>query len=136
MPKTPLLAVDVIALMGGGLVLIRRANPPYEGFYALPGGFVEYGERVEDAARREMLEETGLEVRLKALVGVYSDPSRDPRGHVVSIAYLAEVIGGALKPATDAKEVKVFPIDNLPEKLAFDHEQILKDALKVLRKSN
>lgn len=136
MPKTPLLAVDVVALIGDGVVLIRRANPPYEGFYALPGGFVEYGERVEDAALREMLEETGLEVKLKALVGVYSDPSRDPRGHVVSIAYLAEVVGGTLKPATDAKEAKVFPINSIPEKLAFDHEQILKDAFKVLRKSN
>ncbi|MBS7659812.1 MAG: NUDIX hydrolase [Candidatus Bathyarchaeia archaeon] len=136
MPKTPLLAVDVVAIIDDGVVLIRRANPPYEGFYALPGGFVEYGERVEDAALREMLEETGLEVRLKALIGVYSDPSRDPRGHVVSIAYLADVVGGALKPATDAKEAKVFPIGNIPEKLAFDHEQILKDAFKILRKSS
>ncbi|MBC7129747.1 NUDIX hydrolase [Candidatus Bathyarchaeota archaeon] len=132
--KSPLLAVDIIAIKDDSVILVKRANPPFQGFYALPGGFVEYGERVEDAAIKEMREETGLEVKLKALVGVYSDPNRDPRGHVVSIAYLAEVTGGILKPATDAKEAKLFPLKALPENLAFDHRQILEDALKILKK--
>ncbi|HQE72151.1 MAG TPA: NUDIX hydrolase, partial [Methanothrix soehngenii] len=82
--KTPLLAADAVILFQDGIVLIRRNNPPYQGCYALPGGFVEIGETVEEAAIREAREETGLDINLLGLVGVYSDPARDPRGHVVS----------------------------------------------------
>jgi 8-oxo-dGTP diphosphatase len=93
----------------------------------MPGGFVEYGERVENAAVREAREETGLEVTLGRLVGVYSEPGRDPRGHVVGICFLAKPVGGKLVAASDAAEVGVFR--KIPWKeLAFDHAKILKDA--------
>jgi 8-oxo-dGTP diphosphatase len=108
-------------------VLVQRKNHPFKGKWALPGGFVEYGERVEDAAEREALEETGLRVKLRRLVGVYSDPDRDPRGHVVTVCYLAEPFGGRLKASSDAMRVKVFR--KIPwGELAFDHAKILKDA--------
>ena len=88
---------------------------------------MEYGERLEDAAVREALEETGIKIRMKKVVGVYSDPNRDPRGHVISICFLAEPSGGALKASTDAMRVKTFK--KIPwKKLAFDHAKILKDA--------
>lgn len=125
--KTPLLAVDAIILYQKGIVLIRRENPPYQGRYALPGGFVEVGETVEDAVVREAREETGLKIDIKRLVGVYSDPSRDPRGHVVSICYLADG-HGELQSGSDARSAEVFPLDRLPE-LAFDHARMINDAL-------
>ena len=125
------LTVDAIIPYKGGIVLIKRKNEPFKEYYALPGGIVEYGERVEDAAVREVKEETGLECRVKKLVGVYSDPNRDPRGHFVSICFLMEVIGGELKASSDAEDVKVFKLGDLP-KLAFDHEKMIKDAEVLL----
>ena len=131
MDKKPVLTVDVVIYMDEGFVFVKRLNEPFKNFWALPGGIVEYGETVEEAAIREAKEETGLEVKLEKLVGVYSNPKRDPRGHYVSIAYLAKPVSGRLKASTDAKEVKVF--SQKPEKLAFDHEKIFEDALKILR---
>jgi 8-oxo-dGTP diphosphatase len=127
--KTPLLAVDAVILFQGGVVLIRRENPPYKGCYAFPGGFVEVGESTETAVRREAKEETGLEIDILGLVGVYSDPARDPRGHVVSICYLA-MGQGELKSGSDARSAEVFPLDKLPP-LAFDHEKMIHDALRL-----
>ncbi|NPV61808.1 MAG: NUDIX hydrolase [Methanotrichaceae archaeon] len=136
--KTPLLAADAVILYAEGLVLIRRDNPPFEGCYALPGGFVEVGETVEEAAKREAREETGLDIELLGLVGIYSDPGRDPRGHVVSAAYLAQG-RGEMKVGSDARSVAVFSLDDLPS-LAFDHQKIISDALifrdSLLRRSN
>ncbi|RLE89818.1 MAG: hypothetical protein DRN04_15880 [Thermoprotei archaeon] len=131
--KKPSVAVDVAIFTPRGIVLVKRKNEPFKGYWALPGGFVEYGERVEDAARREVLEETGLEVELRGLVGVYSDPGRDPRGHVISIAFWAVPKGGVLAPSSDASEVKVF--EKLPELIAFDHKEIILDAIKSAEKS-
>jgi 8-oxo-dGTP diphosphatase len=125
-PETPNLMVDVVIPSGRGIVLIRRASDPFEGQWALPGGFVEIGETVEAAATREAAEETGLAVELARLVGVYSDPERDPRGHNVSVAFLARVIGGDLIAATDAAEVAVLDPDSV--ELAFDHRRIVADA--------
>jgi len=125
-PKTPLLAADALIIYKGKLVLIRRKNPPFEGLFALPGGFVEVGEKVEDAAVREAKEETGLDIRLIKLLGVYSDPSRDPRGHVVSVCYLAEG-SGILKAGSDAKDIGLFGLNEIPE-LAFDHNKIIENA--------
>lgn len=127
--KTPLLAVDAVILFREGVVLIRRENPPYQGCYALPGGFVEIGESTEAAVRREAKEETGLETDLLGFVGVYSDPSRDPRGHVVSICYLVRG-RGELRSGSDARSAEVFPLDKLPP-LAFDHEKIMHDAIRL-----
>ena len=126
-PETPKLMVDVVIPSGRGIVLIRRAGDHFEGQWALPGGFVEVGETVEAAAAREAAEETGLAVELARLVGVYSDPDRDPRGHNVSVAFLARVVGGDLVAATDAAEVAVLDPDSV--ELAFDHQSIIADAL-------
>jgi len=125
-PETPNLMVDVVIPSERGIVLIRRASDPFEGQWALPGGFVEIGEPVEAAATREAAEETGLAVELARLVGVYSDPERDPRGHNVSVAFLARVVGGDLVAATDAAEVAVLDPDSV--ELAFDHRRIVADA--------
>src|SRR5512136_1243848 len=119
--RTPVLAVDCIILFEGGIVLIRRKNPPFQGCYALPGGFVEVGERVEDAAIREAREETGLDITILGLIGVYSDPHRDPRGHVVSICYFSRGTG-ILLHGSDARSSEVFCLDRLPN-MAFDHGQ-------------
>ena len=124
-PETPNLMVDVVIPSRRGIVLIRHASDPFEGQWALPGGFVEIGETVEAAATREAAEETGLAVELARLVGVYSDPERDPRGHNVSVAFPARVIGGDLLAATDAAEVAVLDPDSV--ELAFDHRRIVAD---------
>lgn len=129
--RTPMLAVDVVILFGKGIVLIRRQNPPYQGSYALPGGFVEIGERAEEAVQREAREETGLEIELLGLVGAYSDPRRDPRGHVVSLCYLARG-RGELRSGSDARSAEVFSLQALPA-LAFDHQQMIDDALRLLK---
>jgi 8-oxo-dGTP diphosphatase len=123
---TPLLTVDTVIIYKGKLVLIKRKNPPFQGYFALPGGFVEVGETVETAAVREAKEETGLEVRLLKLLGVYSEPSRDPRGHTVSVCFLA-VGSGNLKAGSDALDTGLFGINEIPE-LAFDHNKIIENA--------
>ncbi|MDP8939051.1 MAG: NUDIX hydrolase [Actinomycetota bacterium] len=126
-PETPKIMVDIVVPSEGGVVLIRRGTDPYEGMWALPGGFVEVGETVENAAVREAKEETNLDVELERLVGVYSEPDRDPRGHNVSVTFLARIAGGDPEAATDADEVAI--LDPSDVKLAFDHRKILADAL-------
>ena len=128
LPKTPALTTDCAIFDGAGRVLlIRRGHPPFQGAYALPGGFVEIGETVEDACRREVLEEVGLEVGELRLVGVYSDPARDPRGHTVSVAFLA-VLPRASVPRAGSDAAAAEWIDDWRAvKLAFDHAQILAD---------
>lgn len=127
LPVTPLLTVDIIIELAGEpegtVLLIERKNPPHG--WALPGGFVDVGETVEQAAVREAQEETGLDVSLKRLLGVYSDPSRDERMHTVSIVYVAEAKGEPLA-GDDAKNTQCFGLGKLPE-LAFDHKQVLSD---------
>ena len=125
-PLTPLLTVDTVTIYQGKIVLIRRKNPPFQDHFALPGGFVEVGETVETAAAREAKEETGLDVELIKLLGVYSEPSRDPRGHTVSIIFLA-MGSGNLKAGSDASETGLFGMNDIPE-LAFDHKKIIENA--------
>ena len=130
-PVTPLLAADTIIELTDfpdrPIVLIERANPPYG--WAIPGGFVDVGEIVEQAAVREAKEEVCLDVSLTALLGIYSDPSRDDRGHTVTAVYVAEAQGSP-KAADDAKNCRIFSLDALPEPLAFDHAQVLADYKK------
>ncbi len=108
----------------GCVVLIRRRNPPFG--WAIPGGFVDYGETLEAAAVREAREETGLEVSLVRQFHAYSDPSRDPRKHTISMVFIARARGVPVG-ADDATEARVFPVDALPEPMAFDHGDILRD---------
>ncbi|MHC1636891.1 MAG: NUDIX domain-containing protein [Candidatus Nezhaarchaeales archaeon] len=127
----PALAVDAVIIRKNGNIILVKRRPPYEGHWALPGGFVEYGETVEDAVKREVKEETGLDVEIKGLIGVYSKPDRDPRGHVVSIAYLVTEIGGELR---GSEETDIGEFSVIPDKLAFDHNDILRDGLNLAKK--
>lgn len=125
-PETPLLTVDVVIRLpdeDDRIVLIERRHEPLG--WALPGGFVDVGETVEAAAVREAREETGLDVTLTGLLGVYSDPARDPRGHAVSVVFMGQA-RGTPRAGDDADGVRAFPMNALPE-LAFDHERILAD---------
>jgi 8-oxo-dGTP diphosphatase len=129
-PRSPSLTVDCVVFdPGGRLLLIRRKNPPFQGHYALPGGYVDYGETAEHAAARELTEETGLAATSIALVGVYSDPQRDPRGHVVSIAYRIETAGHAPQAGDDATAA-AFVAGWKDLDLAFDHRRIVVDAVR------
>ncbi len=123
------LAADAVILARNRAVLVKRKFPPFQGMWALPGGLVEYGESVEDAAIREVKEETNLVVKIEKLVGVYSKPGRDPRGHFVSVCFLCAKTGGKIQVAEEALDVKEF----LPEEmegmqLAADHKDMLRDA--------
>ena len=130
----PSLAVDCVVFdTAGRLLLIRRKNPPFQGQYALPGGFVDYGETTEQAAARELREETNLVTVELTLIGVYSDPHRDPRRHVISIAYLAKVAGYDALAGDDASAAE-FVADWRNQALAFDHDKIVADARKLLRR--
>lgn len=129
--KNPLPTVDcIIELPGDRLVLIRRKNPPLG--WALPGGFVDVGERLDLAAAREAREETGLEVQLVEQFFTYSDPSRDPRKHTLSTVFIGRAQGEP-QGADDAAEAKAFPLDALPKELCFDHGTILADYLTYKR---
>jgi 8-oxo-dGTP diphosphatase len=121
------LTVDAIILFEGKVVLIRRGNDPYKGMLALPGGFVEADETVEQAVLRETKEETGLDVEIMRLVGVYSDPGRDPRGPTVSVCYRVNVTGGVLGAASDAAAVELASPEEM-QQLAFDHSRMIHDA--------
>ncbi len=124
-PETPVLTVDAVIVDGArGVLLIRRGHPPFEGTWALPGGFVEVGETCEQACRREAREETGLEVEVVSLLGVFSDPRRDPRGHTVSAVYLCRSQGGEPAGGDDACEARFFA-DLSGVELAFDHDRVL-----------
>ncbi len=129
-PKTPSLTTDIIIELTDRpdvpIVLIRRKNPPHG--WALPGGFVDVGESLEQAAVREAEEETALRVKLKILLGCYSDPARDPRSHTASAVYVAEAAGEP-RAQDDAAGVAIFSPEGLPSPLAFDHARILRDYL-------
>ena len=128
----PALTADAVLLKGHEVLLVRRGREPFRGAWAWPGGFVEVGERTEDACRRELAEETGLRGDVVDLLNVYSDPKRDPRGHTVTVAYVLRV-GGVLGivAGDDAEEARWFDLDKVPP-LAFDHDAIVADARRWL----
>ncbi len=137
--RNPFPTVDIIIEMASGLdrpsgpaennsiVLIKRKNPPYG--WAMPGGFVDYGESLESAAIREALEETSLKVELLYQLGAYSDPERDPRHHTISVVFVARATGEP-EAADDAEDIGVFTSRSLPDNMAFDHAKIIQDYFK------
>jgi 8-oxo-dGTP diphosphatase len=128
-PQCPPIAADVIVEIGDQIVLIDRKNFPLG--WAIPGGFVDFGETVEETAIREAREEISLEVELCALLGIYSRPDRDPRGQTIGVVYVGRAIGMP-KAADDARAVRLFLPDQLPTTMAFDHAAILSDYLRFL----
>lgn len=129
-PRGPAATVDIVLERDGAVLLVERSFPPLG--WALPGGFVDMGERVGAAAVREAKEETGLDVRLVTLLHVYSDPARDPRRHTLSVVFVAtaegEPVGG-----DDAAQARFFPLDALPSPICFDHGRILEDYVRWRR---
>ena len=125
--RNPFPTVDIIIELTDGIVLIERKNPPYG--WALPGGFVDYGESLENAAIREAKEETSLDIIELKLLGCYSDPARDKRFHTISAVFIAKSTGTPVA-ADDAKNLAVFSVKNLPSPLCFDHDLIISDYIK------
>jgi len=119
------ITADVIIKKDGRILLIKRANEPFRGFWALPGGYIEWDESAEDAAKREVEEETGLKIISATQLKVYSDPTRDPK-QTITILFMAEAEGEP-KAGDDAAEFRLFDINNLPENLAFDHRRLIED---------
>jgi len=133
-PKTPLLCADAVVFDAAGrLLVVRRKFPPFQGAYALPGGFVEIGETVEAACARELLEETGIKAGKLSLIGVYSSPDRDPRGHTCSAAFLVKARRQTAVAGDDAAAVAW--VDNWRHvELGFDHAAIVADAVRLIRR--
>ena len=135
-PVTPLLTADCVAIDARDRVLlIRRKNPPHVGHYALPGGFVDVGETVEDACRRELMEETGVKAGKLQLVGVYSDPRRDSRFHTAAVAFMTRIRSAKAVAGDDAAAAE-WVADWRKQDLAFDHARILRDAMKLLQRKS
>ena len=135
--KIPSVTADIFIFDENlNFILIKRKNNPFKDYWALPGGFVEYGESVETAAIREAKEETSIDVELMGLVNVYSEPDRDPRGHTITAAFTAKGNFSDRKADDDASDIAIFSAEKLDEiKLAFDHEKIINDCLKMAKKS-
>jgi 8-oxo-dGTP diphosphatase len=130
--KFPRLTVDGIIIKNKKIVLIKRRNEPFHGQWALPGGFVEYGETTEEAVIREIQEETGIRTTIQKILGVYSDPKRDPRGHTISIVYLLQSTRGHPQAGSDAEDIHFFNLNDLPP-LAFDHKKIINDTIHQVK---
>ncbi|MFZ5434277.1 MAG: NUDIX domain-containing protein [Calditrichota bacterium] len=125
--RNPFPTTDIVLIRDSQVLLINRRNPPLG--WALPGGFIDYGEPAERAAARELREETGLIAVSLHLLGVYSDPERDPRFHTLSVVYVGDATGD-VQAGDDATEARWFPVDELPDNIVFDHRQIISDAAR------
>lgn len=128
--KSPIVTADGIIVKNGKILLVKRAVSPFLGLWNLPGGHVEYGETVEKAIKREIKEEIGNSVKIKRLLGVYSDSKRDPRYCTVSLAYVLEAPKGKIVLDLEASEFKYFSLNKLPSKIGFDHRKIINDFKK------
>lgn len=131
--KTPFVTTDGIILENKKILLVKRVPYPFSGYWTLPGGHVDYGETLEKAIKREIKEELGIKVKIKKLIGVYSDPKRDPRYHTVSVIYLLEKPKGKIKLNWESSEYKYFSLSNLPKKIGFDYQKVIKDFKKQLK---
>ena len=137
MHRNPSPTVDVAVIKGERLLLVKRGRDPYKDSLALPGGFVEYGETVEETATREVLEETGVHITLEAILGVYSDPRRDPRGHTITTVFIARPVGGEPAGGDDAAEASWVDLKSLErEMLAFDHSKVVEDLIRWLKENS
>ena len=126
------LTADAIILDKKGEVLLtKRGITPCKGYWVVPGGHVDYGERVRAAIVREAKEETGLKIKLKDFLGIYDDPKRDPRYHTVSVVYTAMIVSGKLTKTQEATELKFFPLNKLPKNIGFDHRKMVEDYRKM-----
>jgi ADP-ribose pyrophosphatase YjhB (NUDIX family) len=129
--RNPTPTVDIILQRDSKILMVRRKKDPFKGQLALPGGFINEGETAEEAARREAIEETSLEVEPIEILGVYSDPKRDPRKHVMSIVFVGIIVGGSDKAGDDAESIEWVELGNIEkQEIAFDHAQILRDYKK------
>jgi len=135
--RNPMLTVDTIIQKNSQILLVRRKKDPFKGFLSIPGGFVNEGERVEDAAKREAKEETSLDLELVDILGVYSEPNRDPRGHIISTVFIGEISPNNKVEALaqdDAAEIKWINLEELDNiSFAFDHQKIVSDYKKWKR---
>lgn len=129
----PLLAVDGVLIKNQQVLLLRRRDDPFRGSWVLPGGFLKYGESLEEGVAREFREETKLLVRVRSMVNIYSHPHRDPRGHVVAAAYLCDplMVGDLSFQIEQNESLGLFPVDGLPSNIGFDHAKMIVDAVKL-----
>lgn len=130
----PFISTDSVVVRDKSILLIKRATWPYKGYWALPGGLMDVGETVEKCALREVKEETGVTARIIMLVGVYSGPKRDPRGTTAAATYLMRFVKMDGKADSESSDVRFFPINKIPKRLAFDHKRIIEDAFKLFFK--
>lgn len=129
--KNPIPTVDAIIQNSNSILLVKRSKDPYKNQFALPGGFVNEGETIEEAIKREVYEETSLEVHPIDILGVYSDPKRDPRGHIMTVVFIVLIIRGNPSAGDDAKEISWIPIEKISDiKVAFDHKLVIHDYLR------
>jgi ADP-ribose pyrophosphatase YjhB (NUDIX family) len=132
--KNPIPTVDAIIQKSSSILLVKRKKDPYKNQFALPGGFVNEGETIEEAIEREVYEETSLKIHPIDILGVYSDPTRDPRGHMMTVVFIVLIIKGIATAGDDAKEISWIPIEKINEiKIAFDHKLVLRDYLRWKR---
>jgi 8-oxo-dGTP diphosphatase len=129
--KNPIPTVDAIIQNSTSILLVKRSKDPYKNQFALPGGFVNEGETIEEAIKREVYEETSLEIHPIEILGVYSDPKRDPRGHMMTVVFIVIIIRGNPRAGDDAKEILWIPIEKLNDiQIAFDHKLVIQDYLR------
>jgi ADP-ribose pyrophosphatase YjhB (NUDIX family) len=129
--KNPVPTVDIILQKDSNILLVKRKKDPFKDHLALPGGFVNVGEKVEDAVKREAVEETSLEIEPIDILGVYSDPGRDPRGHILSIVFVGTILSGEPKAGDDSQDIEWVNLGELEKKkLAFDHGRIIADYIE------
>lgn len=131
---TRITADGVLLNKKGEVLLLKRNHYPFIGCWVLPGGHLNYNETLEKAIVREIKEETGLKTKIIELIGVYSAPNRDPRGHVVTAAYFLKLVSGRLRGDRESSQIKFFSLNKLPKKIGFDHHQIINDFKKWSKK--